>query len=99
MVLAHRSAVLSLLVGLKQNLKFSFGLTEAKCRAFDPKKTGGAKDNKAAVRQKACWIFEWDDIPYLEKAPQDIEQMQEQLQAVSFFTRNWLMIVCCVNAS
>lgn len=82
-VLAHRSVVLSLLIGLKQNLKFSYNLTEAKCRAFDPKKAGGVKDNKAAVRAKGFWIFEWDDIPYLERAPQGLEQMQEQLQAVS----------------
>ena len=81
-VLAHRSVVLSLLVGLKQNLKFSYNLTEAKCRAFDPKKTGGVKDNKAAVRTRTLGMFEWSDIPYLEKAPQDLQQMEEQLQAV-----------------
>jgi cohesin loading factor subunit SCC2 len=82
-VLAHRSIVLSLLIGLKQNLKFSYNLTEAKCRAFDPKKAGGVKDSKTAVRVRQLGTYEWSDIPYLEAAPQDFSQMQGQLQAVS----------------
>ena len=52
-ILAQRSIVFSLMIGLKQHLKVAYSLTEAKCRAFDPKKTGAAKDSKLAVRSRA----------------------------------------------
>jgi hypothetical protein len=81
-VLAKKAIVLSLLVGLKQQLKVAYSLTEAKCRAFDPKKAGGAKDNKSAMRMKRIGTVEWSEIPYLEKGIQEEWQAQEQLQAV-----------------
>lgn len=82
LVLAQRSIAFSLLVGLKQFLKMAYNLTEAKCRAFDPKKMGSAKDNKSAVRTRILGIVEWVDIPYLEKRFEDVSQVQEQLEMV-----------------
>jgi hypothetical protein len=81
-ILAQRSIVLSLLVGLKQHLKTAYSLTEAKCRAFDPKKAGGAKDNKTAVRMRSVGVIEWTEIPYVDKKIEETWQAQEQLQAV-----------------
>ena len=81
-VLAHRSIVFSLMIGLKQHLKMAYNLTEARCRAFDPKKTGPAKDNKPALRVHSVGIVDWPDIPYLEKPFENDAQMQEQLEAV-----------------
>ena len=82
-ILAQRSIVLSLLIGIKLHLKMAFNLTEAKCRAFDPKKAGSAKDNKPAARVKSIGIVEWTDIPYLEKQFENVGEMQEQLEAVN----------------
>lgn len=81
-VLAQRSIVCSLMIGLKANLKGMYNLTEAKCRAFDPRKTVSAKDNKPAVRSKGLGIMEWPDIPYLEKPFESAMDMEEQLEAV-----------------
>lgn len=81
-ILARRSIVLSLMIGLKQHLKATYNLTEAKCRAFDPKKTTNAKDNKPAVRSRVVESIEWPDIPYLGKPFEDDHQMHEQLEAV-----------------
>lgn len=81
-ILAQRSIVFSLMIGLKEHLKMAYNLTEAKCRAFDPKKTGSAKDNKLAVRSHAVGIVDWPDIPYLERPFEDSSQMMEQLDAV-----------------
>jgi hypothetical protein len=90
--------VLSLLVGLKQHLKVAYSLTEAKCRAFDPKKAGGAKDNKTAVRTRVLGVIEWSGIPYVEKEVQEDWQAQEQLQAVLLFLTT-LTIVYGIDAS
>ena len=81
-VLAQRSIVMSLLVGLKQHLKVAYSLTEAKCRAFDPKKAGAAKDNKSAVRARGMGVIEWSEIPYVDKEIQEDWQAEEQLRAV-----------------
>jgi hypothetical protein len=81
-ILAQRSIVFSLMIGLKQHLKWAYNLTEAKIRAFDPKKTGSAKDNKSAIRSRAVGIVDWPDIPYLERTFEDASQMMEQLDAV-----------------
>jgi cohesin loading factor subunit SCC2 len=81
-VIAQRSVVLSLLEQLKLSLKTAYGLTEAKCRAFDPKKTGTAKDNKAVVRTKAAEIIDWSYVPYVDQPNTDEMQKKEQLQAV-----------------
>ena len=97
-ILAQRSIVFSLMIGLKEHLKMAYNLTEAKCRAFDPKKTGSIKDNKNAVRSRTIGIVDWPDIPYLEKQFEDLSQMMEQLDAVGIFL-TWLMIVCCFNSS
>lgn len=81
--LAQRSIVFSLMIGLKQHLKMAYNLTEARCRAFDPKKTGAAKDNKPALRVHGVGIVGWPDIPYLEKPfENDAAQMLEQLETV-----------------
>jgi cohesin loading factor subunit SCC2 len=85
-VLAQRSVVLSLLDQLKVFLKMAYGLTEAKCRAFDPKKTGTAKDNKAAVRTRSTGIIDWSEVPYVDQPPASDQQRQEQLQAVIPFS-------------
>lgn len=97
-ILAQRSIVFSLMIGLKQHLKWAYNLTEAKIRAFDPKKTGTAKDNKSAIRSRTVGIVDWPDIPYLEKPFEDSSQMVEQLDAVSS-ALTLLMIVCYVNPS
>jgi len=81
-LLAQRSIVFSLIIGLKQYLKTMYNLTETKCRAFDPRKTMNAKDNKPAVRFRSLGIVEWPDIPYLEKPFQSPGDMEEQLEAV-----------------
>jgi Sister chromatid cohesion C-terminus len=81
-VLTQRSIVLSLLIGLKQYLKMAYNLTEAKCRAFDPKKTGTAKDNKPAVRTRTVGVVDWPEIPYLDNKFEDTSQMVVQLKAV-----------------
>jgi cohesin loading factor subunit SCC2 len=82
-ILAQRSVVLSLLDQLKLFLKLAYGLTEAKCRAFDPKKTGAAKDNKAAVRTRGPEIIDWSEVPYVDQPPAGDQQRQEQLDAVN----------------
>jgi cohesin loading factor subunit SCC2 len=97
-ILAQRSIVLSLLVGLKQHLKVAYSLTEAKCQAFDPKKAGGAKDNKTAVRMRELGVIEWSEIPYADKEIQEDWQAQEQLQAVLRLLTT-LTIVYGINAS
>ena len=79
---AQRAVVFALMLELKQYLKAAYNLTEAKCRAFDPKKTGNAKDNKAASRTRSLGIIDWSNIPYVNSRPQTIEQLHEQLQAV-----------------
>jgi len=81
-LLAQRSIVFSLIIGLKQYLKAMYNLTEAKCRAFDPRKTMNSKDNKPAVRSRSLGIVEWPDIPYLEKPFQSPMDMEEQLEVV-----------------
>jgi len=81
-VLAQRSIVFSLMIGLKQHLKMAYNLTEAKCRAFDPKKTGAAKDNKPALRVQSVGIVDWPEIPYLEISFENDGEIQEQLDAV-----------------
>jgi hypothetical protein len=81
-ILAQRSIVFSLMIGLKQHLKWAYNLTEAKIRAFDPKKTGSAKDNRPAIRSRAVGIVDWPDIPYLERQFKESFQMVEQLDAV-----------------
>lgn len=81
-LLAQRSIVFSLMIGGKQYLKGVYGLTEAKCRAFDPRKTLSAKDNKPAVRSRSLGIVEWPDIPFLEKPFQSPMDMEEQLASV-----------------
>lgn len=98
-VLAQRSVVLSLLEQLKLSLKTAYGLTEAKCRAFDPKKTGTAKDNKAVVRTKAAEIIDWSYVPYVEQPTTDEMQKKEQLQAVHPCLSFILMKVCFLDAS
>jgi len=96
-ILAQRSIVFSLMIGLKQHLKWAYNLTEAKVRAFDPKKTGSAKDNKPATRRRTVGIVYWPDIPYLEKPFENSSQMVEQLEEVrSILTR--LIIVCYVDS-
>ena len=96
-ILAQRSIAFSLLVGLKQFLKMTYNLTEAKCRAFDPKKPSSGKDNKPAVRTRTLGIVEWYDIPYLENRFEDGSQVYEQLEAV-LDPLTWLIIVCCIDA-
>jgi cohesin loading factor subunit SCC2 len=94
-ILAQRSIVFSLMIGLKEHLKMAYNLTEAKCRAFDPKKTGSAKDNKTAVRSHAVGIVDWPDIPYLERPFENSSQMIEQLDAVqspAFLTDDSLLL-------
>ena len=83
---AQHSVVLSLLVGLKLQLKVIYNLTEAKHRAFDPK-TGTVKEKKPPVRARPLVAIEWPNIPYLYKPFETISQMQDQLYAVPFFVR------------
>jgi hypothetical protein len=97
-VLAQRSVVLSLLDQLKLFLKMAYGLTEAKCRAFDPKKTGTEKDNKTAVRTRSTGIIHWSEVPYVDQPPAADQQRQEQLQAVNLFSFV-LMLVCFFDVS
>jgi hypothetical protein len=85
-LIAQRSAVFSLMLELKQYLKASYGLSEAKCKAFDPKKTGTAKDNKAVVRSRNLGVIDLSVIPYINSKPQDVEQLQDQMRAVSLLT-------------
>jgi Sister chromatid cohesion C-terminus len=80
-ILARRATVFSLMLGLKQHLKSAYGLTEAKCRAFDPRKTTNAKDSKAS-RTRPLGLIDWSGIPYITGTPHDGGQIQEQLQAV-----------------
>jgi len=91
-LLARRSMILSLLVGLKQQLKFQYNLTEAKCRAFDPKKAGNAKDNKQAVKARTIGPMEWEEIPYLHKPFDHESQVREQLEAVAPSSTNMLIL-------
>jgi hypothetical protein len=81
-LLAQRSVVMSLMIGLKQYLKAMYNLREEKCRAFDPRKTVNAKDNKPAVKSRSLGIVEWPDIPFLEQPYQTPMDIQEQLNAV-----------------
>jgi len=97
--LTQRAIAMSLLIGLKDNLKSAYGLTEAKCRAFNPNKVGGAKDNKVAMRVRSLGIVEFPDIPYLDKPIQEESQAREQLQAVYLLLSSVLIIVCGVDAS
>ena len=96
-ILAQRSIVLSLLVGLKQHLKVAYSLTEAKCRAFDPKKAGGAKDNKTAVRTRAPGVIEWSEIPYVEKSTRRLAGAGTVTSGTSIFDN--LTIVYGIDAS
>ena len=96
-ILAQRSIVFSLMIGLKQHLKWAYNLTEAKVRAFDPKKPGSAKDNKTAIRSRIVGIVDWPDIPYLEKGFEDSSQMVEQLDAVRSVLAQ-LIIVCHIDS-
>ena len=84
-VLAQRIMVFSLMIGLKQHLKCAYSLTEAKCRAFDPRKTRFANYNKSAVRTGTIGVVDWPEIPYLEKSLENISQIQEPLDAVTLF--------------
>jgi Sister chromatid cohesion C-terminus len=81
-VVAQRSIVFSLMIGLKAYLKGMYNLTEAKVRGFDPRKTVNAKDNKPVVKAPRVGIVEWPDIPFLEKSFQTPMDMEEQLEAV-----------------
>jgi len=83
--LAQRAIIFSLMIGLKQYLKMAFNLTEARCRAFDPKRTGAAKDNKPALRAQSVGVVDWPEIPYLETSFENDAQMHEQLEAVPPF--------------
>jgi hypothetical protein len=90
--LAQRSIVLSLVVSLKMHLKTVYNLTEAKCRAFNPKKPSTAKDNKAISRTTSTGVFQWSDIPFLEKPFENALQMQEQLEAVHSFSISLILV-------
>lgn len=81
-VVAQRATVFALMLELKQYLKASYNLSEAKCRAFDPKKSGNAKDNKAAVRTRSLGVIDWSTIPYINEKPQTVEQLHDQMRAV-----------------
>jgi len=81
-VVAQRSIVFSLMIVVKALLKGMYNLTEAKVRAFDPRKTVNAKDNKPVVKAQRVGIVEWPDIPFLEKPFQTPMDMEEQLEAV-----------------
>jgi len=49
--IGNMSSILCVIWQLKSNLKGLYGISEAKCRAFNPSQLGKAKDLKTAVRQ------------------------------------------------
>ncbi|GAO46994.1 hypothetical protein SAICODRAFT_18380 [Saitoella complicata NRRL Y-17804] len=56
--------ILSALMMLKTFLKQLYGLTEAKCRAFDGNKMGTAKNTQPATRQAGANLqLSWDSLP------------------------------------
>jgi len=90
-IVGQRASVFSLLLELKQYLKAAYGLSEAKCRAFDPKKTGNSKDNKTAARVRSLGVIDWSDIPHLDNRQLELSEIGQQLQAVCLF-RGWRLI-------
>ncbi|CAG8609117.1 3684_t:CDS:10, partial [Gigaspora margarita] len=65
---AKVSVCMAILMYLKEHLKKSFALSEAKCQNFNPTQHGGTHKDKPALRhQNAPLVISWDGLPFVDK--------------------------------
>ncbi|CAG8814461.1 35198_t:CDS:2, partial [Racocetra persica] len=64
---AKVSVCMAILMYLKEHLKKSFALSEAKCQNFNPAQSGTHKDKPALRHQNAPLVISWDGLPFVDK--------------------------------
>ncbi|RHZ50276.1 hypothetical protein Glove_502g15 [Diversispora epigaea] len=64
---AKVSICMAILMYLKEHLKKSYSLSEAKCQNFNPAQSGTHKDKPAIRNQIAPLVISWEGLPFLDK--------------------------------